>query len=148
MLITAAAGVLELTVSDAKFGRYIRLISSLCVISALISPLSSLRNISYLPEIRSNGQETYENEMWDDSTLIKNIEKNIESGIESAIGAKFGIHKISVSVDTEKNASDEVTIKKITVRFKDRGEWYRSSDVKKYVKDLMQSETEVRLNDR
>ena len=144
--VTAAAGIIEVLTSDSRSEKQIRLILSLCIISVITAPIRSFSGLPGLDIVYP--EESEDKYAWDDSALREKIEENIESSIEAAVGAKFGIHRITVSIDTKSDENGSVTIEKIRIVFKDRGDWYKSSDVKKYISELMQAETEVRLNDR
>ncbi|MBQ7499953.1 MAG: hypothetical protein IJT91_03570 [Clostridia bacterium] len=148
MILSAAAGIVELIASGSRFEKPVRLVVSLCLCCALLLPVrSAVTGAGTLPGIDGDNGVS-EKFKWDDSLLEEMIASNIENNIIEAIGNKFGFKDIECRVTAGKNERGEFIVEKVTVTFKDRGDWYRSADVKKYIEELVGSDTEVRLDDR
>ena len=147
MIVSAAAGIIELTAAGTRFEKQVKLIISLCICCALLLPIKAWTGTNSFPDVGVENEEGDKYE-WDASLLEEMITSNIENSIAEAIRNKFGFKNIESKVETEKNERGEFVIRKAIITFKKRGEWYRSADVKRYIEGLIGAETEVRLDDR
>ncbi len=153
LVASVCAGVCSMFFSkDDKVYNYVRLVSSLCVLCAVMLPL--LNFFKKLPETemffdyKSDFSYSDNTDMLD-AYIIENSRKNLEIQLKSKILSELGINAdgVNIQFDVSENKDNiEVIVSSVKIYIK-RADKEKAKYVKKYVDSVLYTDCEIELSE-